>query len=117
LPLIKPYGSLIKVAQSHSIDLAKKTPGSISHTSSNGDAFERRIFKAGIQNCAAENLSLGPFNTVLALIMLYIDEGLKDVGHRKNLLSPFYTTMGIGVSKTKGDAFVIVQDFACDQGK
>ena len=116
-PLIKPNSTLLKVAQGHAVDLARNTPGSISHSSTDGTPFERRVFKSGIQNCAAENLSLGPFNTVLSLIFLYIDEGLPGVGHRKNLMNPYYTEMGIGLAATKGNAMVVVQDFACDQGK
>lgn len=117
LLLIKPNPSLLKVSQLHAFDLGKNAPGKISHNSTNGTAFEKRIFAAGIKNCAAENISLGPYNTVLALIMLYIDEGLPDTGHRNNLLSPYYTEMGVGIAKSKGDAIVVVQDFACDQGK
>jgi hypothetical protein len=116
-PLVKPNVNLLKVAQSHASDLAKNTPGNISHSSTNGTAFEQRIFRAGIQKCAAENLSLGPLNPVLSLVLLYIDEGLSGLGHRKNLMNPYYIEMGIGIAKTKGDASVVVQDFACDQSE
>jgi len=114
---IKPNVKLLRTSQAHAIDLARNSPGRLSHNSTNGDAFEKRIFSAGIQKCAAENLSLGPFNTVFALMLLYIDEGLPDVGHRRNLLSPYYAELGVGVAKTRGNAVVVVQDFACDQSR
>lgn len=116
-PLIKPNAQLLKAAQNHAFDLARNAPGTISHSSTNGTPFEQRIFKAGIQKCAAENLSLGPLNPVLSLILLYIDEGLPGLGHRKNLMNPYYVEMGIGVAKTKGELSVVVQDFACDQSE
>jgi uncharacterized protein YkwD len=115
LPAITANSALLRVAQSHANDLAKNSPGQLSHNSTNGGVFEKRLFSSGIQKCAAENLSLGPFNVVFALVLLYIDEGLPNVGHRKNLLSPYYVEMGIGIAKTKGNASVVVQDFACDQ--
>ena len=117
LPRVKPSSVLFKLSQAHANDLAKNASGKISHNSTNGKSFEKRMSDADVQRCAAENMSLGPGNAVLALIMLYIDEGLPDVGHRKNLLNPYYTEMGIGVAKGKGEMFVVVQDFACDQGK
>lgn len=115
LPLIKPNASLMKIAKSHAADLGNNSPGKISHSSTNGDAFEKRVFAAGIQKCAAENLSLGPGDPVLSLVLLYIDEGLSHLGHRKNLMSPYYVEMGIGIAKSKGDFLVTVQDFACSQ--
>jgi uncharacterized protein YkwD len=113
LPMIKPNLVLIKVAQAHAVDLSKK--GDLSHSSSNGTPFQRRVFSGGIQKCAAENLSLGIDNPVFSLVLLYLDEGISDLGHRVNLLSPFYVEMGIGISKTKSNSIIVVQDFACDQ--
>ena len=73
------------------------------------------MIKNEINRCAAENLSYGPANTVMALILLYIDEGLPDVGHRKNLLSPTYVEMGIGISNYSNNNVLVVQDLACSQ--
>jgi hypothetical protein len=115
LGLIKPNATLLGLAQRHAKDLAQAMPGRISHNSSNGTPFEQRMGRANIQNCAAENLSLGPSNTVLSLVLLYLDEGLPDVGHRRNLLSPYYVEMGIGSAPARDGATVVVQDFACKQ--
>jgi uncharacterized protein YkwD len=114
LPMLKPNQTLIRLAQAHANDLSKA--GNLSHTSTNGTAFEQRIFKGGIAKCAAENLSLGIPNSVFSLVLLYLDEGIPDLGHRNNLLSPYYVEMGIGLSKTRSNYALIVQDFACDQG-
>jgi hypothetical protein len=113
LPMLKPNQILGRLAQAHASDLART--GSLSHSSTNGVPFQQRVFKGGIARCAAENLSLGIPNTVFSLVLLYLDEGIPDLGHRSNLLSAYYVEMGIGLSKTKNDYTLIVQDFACDQ--
>lgn len=117
LPMFKPNASLGRVAQQHANDLATNATGSLSHSSTNGTTFQQRMSNARIERCAGENLSLGPFNPVLALILLYIDEGIRDVGHRKTLLNPAYTEMGIGINKLSGASVVVVQDFACNQSQ
>jgi hypothetical protein len=113
LPMLKPNQILIRLAQSHANDLSRS--GNLSHSSTNGTAFEQRVFKGGIAKCAAENLSLGILNPVFSLVLLYLDEGIPDLGHRNNLLSPYYVEMGIGLSKTKNNYSLVVQDFACEQ--
>lgn len=117
LPPIKPNRTLIELAKAHAADLAKNSPQNISHTSTNGTTFPQRSSKAGIQRCAAENLITGQTNTAFSLFLLYLDQGLPDVGHRKNLLSPNYVEMGIGIANTDGNNVIVVQDFACDQTK
>ena len=114
LSLLLPHEGLMKLADGHANDLARKKANP-SHTSTNGETFQYRMTKAGIKSCAAENMSFGPANTVLALVLLYIDEKLPDLGHRKNLLNPSFRIMGVGVSKYPGDMVMVVQDFACDQ--
>lgn len=114
LELIIPNNNLLILAQGHADDLNryKKTP---SHNSSNGQSFQQRMTKNQINRCAAENISYGPSNAVMALVLLYIDEGLPDLGHRKNLLSSNYVEMGVGISKYPGNTVLVVQDFACPQ--
>jgi hypothetical protein len=112
LPLVAPNSQLEKIASDHADALArKKTPPS--HTSPNGDSFQTRMGK--IKKCAGENISLGPSSPVLALVLLYLDQGVPDVGHRKTLLSPSFTEMGIGISSYPNNKVMVVQDFACSQ--
>lgn len=114
LPVIVPNSKLTSLSQGHADDLAryKKSP---SHNSTNGQSFQQRMIKAEINRCAAENISYGPSNTIMALALLLIDEGLPDLGHRKNLLSPDYVVMGVGISKYPDNNVLVVQDFACSQ--
>lgn len=114
LPFVYPNPLLIKTAQGHASDLSRKRANP-SHESTNGDTFQARMTKAGVQRCAAENISFGPSNVILSLVFLYIDEKLPDLGHRKNLLSPIYTQMGIGTSTYPNNLTMTIQDFSCDQ--
>ncbi len=114
LPLLKPSNILGNVAQQHAdaLQIRKASP---SHTSPDGSTFEQRMQKANIQRCAGENISFGPSNVVLALVLLYLDEGVPDLGHRYSLLNPSFTEMGIGVSPYANNRIMVVQDFSCLQ--
>ena len=114
LPFVKQNAALAKVAQSLASGLASKK-ASPSHTSPSGVTFENRMQSISIKKCAGENISFGPPNTVLMLVLLYIDEGVPDFGHRKSLLNPLFVEMGIGVGVYPQDKYMIVQDFSCSQ--
>lgn len=114
LPFVKPNKDLVKTSQSLASSLAAKKAAP-SHTTSSGITFEERMKSISIKRCAGENISFGPFNTVLMLVLLYIDEGVPDLGHRKALLNPMFTEMGIGAELYPDSKYLIVQDFACDQ--
>jgi hypothetical protein len=114
LPLVKPNADLAKAAQILASGLASKEAGP-SHTSPSGATFEDRMKSISVKRCAGENISFGPPNTILMLVLLYVDEGVPDLGHRKTLLNPAFVEMGIGLSSYPGNRFMVVQDFACDQ--
>lgn len=115
LPLFKLNTILLKTSQAHALDIGAKE-GKPGHTSTNGTTFTQRIEAAGVRICAGENVSLGNVDPVLSLVLLYIDYGLPNLGHRKSLLNPNYTETGIGSSLygNTGSQF-IVQDFSCTQ--
>ena len=115
LPLLKPNRVLNQLATKNAIDIGAK--GNLSHSSSNGISFQARVFSGGIAKCAAENLSLGFPNPVFSLVLLYLDEGVPDLGHRNNLLNPYYVEMGVGKITTKKGQELVVQDFACNQSE
>jgi uncharacterized protein YkwD len=49
------------------------------------------------------------------LVLLYIDEGVPEMGHRKTLLDPSFVEMGIGVAPYPDNKVMVIQDLACDQ--
>lgn len=114
LPFVKPNNNLARIAQSLANALASKKANP-SHTSPNGETFEDRMKSISVKRCAGENISFGPPNPILMLVLLYIDEGVPDLGHRKTLLTPSFVEMGIGVGAYPENKFMVVQDFACTQ--
>ncbi|HLL43206.1 MAG TPA: CAP domain-containing protein [Segetibacter sp.] len=114
LPLVKPNVELLKISQAFAVDLSSKNAPP-SHTSPSGKTFSDRMKSSGIVKCAGENISYGPLNPVLMLVLLYIDEGVPALGHRKTLLNPSFVEMGIGVAKYKNGNSIVIQDFACAQ--
>ena len=114
LPLFSLNPILIRTAQSHATDIAISN-SKPSHNSSNGDDFAFRMKRAGIIHCAAENISLGNHSILLSLVLLFLDIDLPALGHRKNLLNPSFSDLGIGVSVFKDSSLFSVQDFSCPQ--
>jgi hypothetical protein len=114
LPFVKPNDNLFKTAQSLAAALAGKKGGP-SHTAPDGQSFEDRMKSISVKNCAGENISFGSPNTLLMLVLLYIDEGVANMGHRKALLNPAFVEMGVGVGNYPENKVLVVQDFACDQ--
>lgn len=114
LPLVAPNLKLAQVSHQFASELSSDNAPP-SHTSPTGATFSDRMKGAGIINCAGENISFGPSNPVLMLVLLYIDQGVQSLGHRKTLLNPAFVQMGVGVSHYKDGNSIIIQDFACNQ--
>lgn len=114
LPLFKLNEALVKTAQDHCDDMAINN-AEPSHTSTNGRTFQERMRLVQIKNCANENLSVGSHNVLISLVLLYLDIRLPEKGHRKTLLNPNLTEIGIGYAMYNKDQFFMVQDFACTQ--
>jgi Cysteine-rich secretory protein family len=112
LPLFIPETGLIKLTQTHSKDLSNRG-GVISHKSSSGKDFVQRIKEAGAYRCGAENIFVGSDNPLEALILLLIDYGVADKGHRLNLLDPSFNLLGLSSSETRNGKTVLVQAFGC----
>ena len=113
LPSFSINITLQRLAQEHAEDLWKK-PQQPSHTNSKGVSFSKRINQAGIQKCAAENISIGSQAVALSLVLLYLDIDIPSLGHRKNLLNPQLVELGLGWKQNES-MFVWVQDLACKQ--
>lgn len=113
LPLLMPEQLLTNAARNHASDIVKNG-GRISHQSANGTSFSERMNNEGVKGCAAENISFGSDdNGLVSLILLYLDIGVSNLGHRKNLLNPTYTQMGVSVRQLPNNQNLIVQDFGC----
>lgn len=112
LPFFLPDEGLIRMAKTHAADL-KNRGGIISHQSSSGKSFVDRIKEIGGYRCGAENVFVGTPQALDALILLLIDKGVRDKGHRKNLLDQNFTLMGASLVETGKGKAILVQDFGC----
>lgn len=114
LSMFKLNSSLVNTAQAHALDQARKSR-QLGHNSSDGTSFGIRMKNAGIKRCANENIALASQGTILAVLLLYLDIGVQDKGHRKSLLDPNLKENGIGSAPYGKDQVFFVQDLSCAQ--
>ena len=112
LSFLPPEQGLNRMASAHAADL-KNRNGIISHTSATGRGFIQRIKEAGSYKCGAENVFAGTNSGLEAMILLLIDQGVPDKGHRKNLIDPNFNIMGVSFMEVNSKKVIIVQDFGC----
>jgi len=79
-------------------------------------SFAERMKQAGL-HCLAENLydADGP-KALEVVIDLLIDQHIPSLGHRKNLMNPMYTHIGIVSGTPAGGRTIVVMDFGCKNG-
>jgi hypothetical protein len=114
LPMFVLNTTLTRLAQAHAADITSKSARP-SHTSTDGTDFGTRIKRAGIKFCANENIAITGQSTLLSVLLLYLDIGLPDKGHRKSLLNPLLKESGIGSAPYGKDQLFFVQDLSCAQ--
>jgi len=113
LQLIEPNSFLGKETSKHAKDLALKQK-TISHSSSDGRNFQQRMNDAQVTKCAGENILEGKKDALKSIIMLLIDQGVPDKGHRKALLNPEFNMMACSIyAKKNSEKFIHVQLFSC----
>ncbi|WP_371381656.1 CAP domain-containing protein [Sporomusa aerivorans] len=96
--------ALTAVARSHAQDMVDRN--FFSHTNPDGKTMSDRLTQAGISFSAAgeniaENTSVQAAETSL----------MNSSGHRANILSSTYTTVGVGVAYDSAGNVYVVQDF------
>ena len=111
LPMLYPEASLCKSAAYHAEDMGNK--GMIGHNSSDGtDCFDRiESYYTGSGNLA-ENCSYGYSGALQIVMQLLVDENTPNLGHRKNILNPRYTAIGVAIRPHRSYNSNCVQDFA-----
>lgn len=112
LPPLRPNMKLCNSARAHAEDIGKK--GIKGHQSSNGMKFDTRVMRyVGSYRGLGENISYGAtHNAALPIVLeLLIDNNNKDYGHRRNILSPSFETVGVSIQQHTKYGFTCVQDF------
>lgn len=105
LPLLYPEKDLYKVAEGHAIKTGKS--GQLGH-----QGFDTR-FKPLMKkyNAVAENCAYGYDKAIDIAIQLLIDKDVKDLGHRVNMLSKEYNSIGVSIQPHKSYRYNCVMDF------
>lgn len=115
LPELEADETLARIARAHAWDMARR--GYFSHDTPEGLDPHERIAGAdrvNVSSYTAENLwtAEGPWREVGAALPRTVVEGwMGSPGHRRNLLSPEPTHLGVGVA-VRDDRIVAAQAFA-----
>jgi len=100
-----PQKDLSNIGFNHAMKSGKK--GSVGH-----EGFDSRFKPVmGKYNMVAENCSYGFEDGITNAIQLLIDEGVSNLGHRKNMLSPHYNSVGVSIQAHRKYKFNCVIDF------
>ncbi len=116
LPPFSLSRGLSLAARAHARD--QERSGALGHSGSDGSSPFDRMNRFGIwQGSAGENISYGGDTGEDIVIQLFVDDGVPGRGHRKNMLSPSFLTLGIGTASHPVYRVVCVQDFAGGYGE
>ena len=104
LPMLLPERDLYKVSREHASWSGKK--GYQGHK-----GFKQRFSPLMTKYTeVGENIYYGQYTPLEIVIQLLIDEGIEDLGHRKNLLSPKFNSVGVAIKPHK------TYDYNCVMG-
>jgi hypothetical protein len=105
LPVLMPEKELYNIARDHAIRSGKK--GYQGHK-----GFKNRYTKAMNKYLeVGENIYYGEYTPEEIVLQLLIDEGIEDLGHRKNLLNPRFNSVGVSIKPHKSYDYNCVMSF------
>jgi len=94
------------MAKSYSMNAGRK--GIVGH-----DRFNQRFqLLISLRKAVGENCSYGEESAVGVVVQLMIDEGVENLGHRHNILSNTFKSIGIGFAPHKGYGINCVEEFS-----
>lgn len=113
LSALTPSKGLSLASKDHVKDTGPK--GVVGHTGTDGSNPFQRISRYGTnKGYSGENISYG-FNTARAIVIqLIVDDGVASRGHRKNIFSPNFKTIGAGYGTHTQYGHMCVQNFGGD---
>jgi uncharacterized protein YkwD len=105
LPLLKYQDDLYEVAREHATTSGKR--GTLGH-----QRFDKRYGPLlGKYSSVAENCAYGYETGIKNALELLIDEGVPDLGHRKNILNPEFNSIGVSIKPHKTYRYNCVMSF------
>lgn len=112
LSALNPYSykkGLFRCAVDHVNTQGQTTE--IGHDRTNGKDWNFCVKNCGSYTKAGENISYGVSDPRNIVINLLIDNGINGYGHRKNLMSSEFTSVGVAFGTHKGYRVMCVMDF------
>jgi|GEM_PF-84592 len=105
LPLLRPEKDLYNVARSHAIQSGKS--GYAGHK-----GFNKR-YKSLLEKyrTVGENCDYGNHSPLQIVMLLLIDEGIPDLGHRTNMLDENFNSIGVSIKPHKKYDYNCVMSF------
>lgn len=94
IPLFLPSKGLSMAAKGHANYM--KSTGNASHEGRGGMSVRANRHGQWVRSLA-ENLAWGVSNSHEAILSLMIDDGIKNRGHRINMMNPVYEKVGVGI--------------------
>ncbi len=110
MPPLAPHPKLSQAAAFHAEDTGEK--GLVSHDSSDGTPFGKRVKRFVQAGALAENCSYGYATAEGIVMQLLLDANTPSLGHRKNILNPVFDHIGVAIHPHQEWKFTCVQDFA-----
>ena len=106
LPPLFPEKDLTAIAQGHAVRSGEK--GTTGH-----NEFKKRFepLMGDPYMHVAENCSYGYERAIDIVLSLLIDEGVKSLGHRNNILAPDFNSVGVAIRPHKSYRVNCVMDF------
>jgi uncharacterized protein YkwD len=116
LPSLDEDSELTTMAREKSDDMAKRHY--FSHTNPEGKTLidrydQEKPAKIGLMGRLGENIHMGErndYSDIKTAARVIVDSWMISPGHRRNILNPAYTSLGVGVA-IKGNECYATQDF------
>ncbi len=105
LPMMVPEKDLYDVARGHATQSGKKGYEGHKGFKNRYDPVMNRYMEVG------ENIYYGEYTPEEIVMQLLIDEGIEDLGHRKNLLNPRFNSLGVSIKPHKEYKYNCVMSF------
>lgn len=87
--------------------------GQTGHVGTDGSTLKQRLLRRGQYGSTfGEVINYGEETPRMTVIMLVIDDGVKDRGHRHNIFNPDFRTAGAAIGYHKGYGAMTVVDMA-----
>jgi hypothetical protein len=108
---LQPREGLSRAAEDHARDQGPR--GALGHTGSDGSSPGDRVRRYETDlSTWGENVAYGWDRAARIVYALLVDDGVRDRGHRENIMNPRYTSIGVAVGPHRRYEHVMVMEFA-----